>query len=641
MVMLQSLNLDSLYRLRSNFIIIGLTGKTNSGCSTVTNQLVKGFNNGENFTNPREIYASSGGQFTRNAYRKHRIIYNFAADNFKPYEEIKYKDVITLFLLKHSIKDLIKFLELPYLTEILKQSSIEVFDYKNEIQKILELSKEFEHFSQILISIGNNNIQDSLTLYDLFFKNENFKDFSRRLHAVLGKNSDLLFGHNGKENLGIFYHKTFQVICNNIRKSGDAYNSTLIKADNVFTIVRCIDEIIKCHRKYNVNGITQIVINSLKNPLEIMFFKQSYSGFYCIAINKDEDTLYGELNSKFTTTNDKNVVHSVMDEEYKGDSDKKFFKQNVKECLQLADIYINFISKEDAEKLRETPIFTDKTTPDFSWNDQLLKYVSLIYHPGLVTPSSEERCMQVAFTAKYNSGCISRQVGAAITDENFSLKAIGWNDAPEGQVPCVLRSLQDLLNNEVDRIAFTNYETGEIGTDFREALKKHYTSQIKLNKEILNGRNICYCFKDIQNSIREGKNQVHTRSLHAEENAFLQISKYGGGGIKNGLLFTTASPCELCSKKAYQLGIKEIYYIDPYSSISKPQILSAGSRPIDMRLFNGAIGSAYHRLYNPMINYKDEINFLLDLNIIDLTTQYKKEIERLKLKIEKLESKKK
>jgi dCMP deaminase len=128
--------------------------------------------------------------------------------------------------------------------------------------------------------------------------------------------------------------------------------------------------------------------------------------------------------------------------------------------------------------------------------------------------------------------------------------------------------------------------------------------------------------------------------LHAEENAFLQLSKYGGGGINNGLLFTTASPCELCSKKAYQLGIKEIYYIDPYSSISKPHILSAGSQPINMRLFYGAIGSAYHRLYHPMINYKDEITFLLDLNIIDLTSKYKKEIERLSQRINELENKK-
>lgn len=73
-----------------------------------------------------------------------------------------------------------------------------------------------------------------------------------------------------------------------------------------------------------------------------------------------------------------------------------------------------------------------------------------------------------------------------------------------------------------------------------------------------------YCFKDVHNSRHvtgEIGNQVHTRSLHAEENAFLQLAKYGSSGIKGGKLFSTACCCELCAKKAYQLGIKEIYYI--------------------------------------------------------------------------------
>src|SRR5690606_21493840 len=125
------------------------------------------------------------------------------------------------------------------------------------------------------------------------------------------------------------------------------------------------------------------------------------------------------------------------------------------------------------------------------------------------------------------------------------------------------------------------------------------------------GRNTCFCFKSLKNSISEGKNQVHTRSLHAEENAFLQLSKYGGTGINNGILFSTASPCELCSKKAYQLGITLIYYIDPYPGISKSQILSSGNKPIEVRLFNGAIGSAYHHLYQPIMPYKDELGLLL------------------------------
>jgi len=124
----------------------------------------------------------------------------------------------------------------------------------------------------------------------------------------------------------------------------------------------------------------------------------------------------------------------------------------------------------------------------------------------------------------------------------------------------------------------------------------------------MSGRLYSYCFKDIH----EKKNQVHTRSLHAEENAFLQLIKSGVSKFNNAKLFTSASPCVLCSKKAYQLGIKEIYYIDQYPDISEDHILNQGEKKPRLIRFNGVIGSAYHKLYCPIIPYKDELNLMID-----------------------------
>jgi len=225
-------------------------------------------------------------------------------------------------------------------------------------------------------------------------------------------------------------------------------------------------------------------------------------------------------------------------------------------------------------------------------------------------------------------------VGAAITDENYSIKAIGWNNTPSGQVPCALRNAEDLLNKKNDIEAFTNFEKTK--GDLWQALDINFRSQILENQKNLKGRNVCFCFKDLKNSCSDGKNQVHTRSLHAEENAFLQIAKYGGNGIENGKLFTTASPCELCAKKAYQLGIKVIYYIDPYPGISDDHILSTGTNPIKPRLFNGAIGNAYHWLYDPIMPYKDELTLLLGNKFDDYATQQRKEAKRYKEDAEKL-----
>src|SRR5690606_32453916 len=111
-----------------------------------------------------------------------------------------------------------------------------------------------------------------------------------------------------------------------------------------------------------------------------------------------------------------------------------------------------------------------------------------------------------------------------------------------------------------------------------ETLKSTYGKESQYFNN-LNGHNCPYCFKDFHNAFEGKDNQVHTRSLHAEENAMLQISKFGGQALKGGILFTTASPCELCSKKAFQLGIVKIFYIDPYPGISRQQILKAGNDP--------------------------------------------------------------
>lgn len=106
---------------------------------------------------------------------------------------------------------------------------------------------------------------------------------------------------------------------------------------------------------------------------------------------------------------------------------------------------------------------------------------------------------------------------------------------------------------------------------------------------------------------------MHTRSLHAEENAMLQISKYGGQPLKGGNLFTTASPCELCSKKAYQLGIKNIFYIDPYPGISKAQILKGGNKNPKLYMFQGAVGRGFFKLFEPYLSIKDETKVRFDL----------------------------
>ena len=217
--------------------------------------------------------------------------------------------------------------------------------------------------------------------------------------------------------------------------------------------------------------------------------------------------------------------------------------------------------------------------------------------------------MQVAYDCKLNSGCLSRQVGAVISDSDYNILSIGWNSAPFNQIPCNLRSLFSLIRDDnEDALGMSEYERTD--NAFRIFLKKKTE---RTDFQLLDGRNCSYCFKDAFNAFTGQKNQVYTRSIHAEEMAFLQAARIGTPVVRDGCLFTTASPCELCSKKACQTGIKKIYYIDQYPGISYKHILNCGKNTPEMIPFQGAIGRAYTQLYTQILPYKDELYMLLGL----------------------------
>lgn len=208
----------------------------------------------------------------------------------------------------------------------------------------------------------------------------------------------------------------------------------------------------------------------------------------------------------------------------------------LKNCIQRSDIHIRNIGSDERNLMK-----TIRQSSFYTMIEQWIKIQSLILHPGLITPTHDERCMQIAFMSKFNSGCISRQVGAVITDENNSIRSVGWNDVPKGAVPCNLKNLNDIIDptriHKMD-FSYSPFEKGESGKKYKDGgnfstkTKENFQSVLIQTDEF--GLNHSYCFKSLHNKYENKENQVHTRSLHAEENAMLQVSKYGGQPLKNG-----------------------------------------------------------------------------------------------------------
>lgn len=653
------MKLKELYKHRTDFTIIGLTGRTGSGCSQISDLLSKDFNNLSKGL--REAESFSDPVFKR----KFEITKNYLSygNNWQQYDIIEYKKVLLLYIIKKTGSDFLKIRNLlnKYYKENRAEDNKELVKKKfSDLEIVLEKYKTLLVEINELVSFEKIKKSESLLLLNKIFFGEEFIEFTNDFMHIL-------------EADGNYFKRTclLHSISCNIRMSKKSAIDSNTDPNNVYTIAELINKIIKAKKKSNdlENKSTKIAIDSLRNSLEITFFKERYSAFYMIATKDIIENSRERLDERFLKKIPNNkerfeLIEKLVDldeTEYKNKDFSKgiFTSPNVENCIQKSDYHIFNLKVDQINtfvKLFEiengvTFIEKEKITNTFlTREEQLMKLISLIYQPGLITPSASERNMQIAYTAKLNSGCISRQVGAVITDKNFVAKSIGWNDVAKGHTPCNLRNVEDYFNDNIlDSVHYSEFEKGNptstsdykyknsTVSNFKEAIIDYFEKDYDNKKEELNGKNCSFCFKSIHNHYEGDSNQVHTRSLHAEENAMLQLTKSGGLGVEHGILFTTASPCELCSKKAYQLGIRIIYYIDPYPGIAVDQILHGGRIKPILFPFSGSIGNSYHRLYEPYLSQKDEITMSLEMNDKNINiNQFKNILKKIYPKYEQI-----
>ncbi|QBZ98843.1 cytidine/deoxycytidylate deaminase family protein [Flavobacterium sangjuense] len=444
------MDLSQVYSLRTDFTIIGLTGRTGSGCSMISNML----------TNDFEVLKKGGLRDPLSSIdfddpvfqRKYQISYNYLShpDNWSKFDCINYKDVLLFIILKKIGKtaDLLKPSLSKHYKEIKGENNTKIVeDLLQELNKILNSSKNSSIVNKFIV-IHNTKIStlksktSLLNLNDIFFSDE-FRSISLEFFDALEK-----FGYSRRTK---FLH---HIACN-LRGHGQLKEGKNYDIKHIYTIVEIINRLIKARRLYNTeqkNTKTKVVIDSLRNSLEIMFFKERYSGFYLIA-TKDvlgnsrarvEDRLRVKKYSETEIGNITKFLFRLDEVEYKTNDFNvgEFSSPDVENCIQKSDYHIINLKLTDLNN----PRFQKNTF--FTREEQLMKLLSLIMQPGIITPSAVERCMQIANTAKLNSGCISRKVGAVITDSNYVVRSIGWNDVAKGQTPCNLRNVENFSQKQ-------------------------------------------------------------------------------------------------------------------------------------------------------------------------------------------------
>jgi deoxycytidylate deaminase len=332
-----------------------------------------------------------------------------------------------------------------------------------------------------------------------------------------------------------------------------------------------------------------IVIYSIKNPLEAEELKK-YSNAYIIAMDTTLPIRWERIKER-QYKND--YAQFLRDDERDKDEGLTidrggrmyYYGQQVQKCVDLADIVID----NDMD-------FNDSEDKKDKLKLKIRQHLEVIRKPGYRNPNNMELLMNNAYCTSLQSRCLKRQVGAIIIKEEndskgqvggYYLISAGCNNVPRGQTDCSTEYRTCYRDKNKAALFKRIKHCPSCGQKLKEKLGERKCS----NKQ-------CECSK-IKSDVREnfllGKALDLCMSLHAEENAILQISYLGGFPLKGAIVYTTTFPCLLCAKKILANGIKEVVYVEPYPVKEARQMLESAG--VKLTKFEGVKAQAFYKLF--------------------------------------------
>ena len=268
------------YQERQCVIIIGLTGKTGSGCTTVSKILQKENFESLNLSTPKDH------DFNNSNERKYAVVHRYMRQDGKwqPFSVISASSIIFSFVLEcgwdafydyiGSIQD--KILSHERLLEDLDKKVKPLFSAYNQFCGNITKEKSFFHYISTLDEYD-------LKIHDFIVKT--LPEWRDTFRDVL---KDHIINYDEpKERKAALYVYIMQTIGNNIRCSGNPYDSEH-KHKYIYKVAERMDFTIK-FLLTKPNNVHRICIDAIRNSYEAFYFKDKYSAFYLVSVNTDED----------------------------------------------------------------------------------------------------------------------------------------------------------------------------------------------------------------------------------------------------------------------------------------------------------------------------------------------------------------
>ena len=281
------------------------------------------------------------------------------------------------------------------------------------------------------------------------------------------------------------------------------------------------------------------IIDSIKNLEELKLFKLIYSDiFYSIGVFSPVEIRKQNLIAK--GVNEVNILELINQDS----GEEKAYGQKVTDTFVSSDFFLRF--ENNSFNVIE---------------NKIRRYLHLIFNTEIITPSSNETAMYIAASAAGNSACLSRQVGASVTDEKGDVLGVGWNEVPKAGGSVYQYSEDDPLGKNDHRCM--NYG-GKCYNDFEKTMIAEILIDDMIKENLVEEKNKNQLIELVRKKSKIKDLIEFSRAVHAEMHAIIQAAHNAGEKIIGGKLFCTTYPCHNCARHIIAAGIKEVFYIEPY-----------------------------------------------------------------------------
>jgi deoxycytidylate deaminase len=286
--------------------------------------------------------------------------------------------------------------------------------------------------------------------------------------------------------------------------------------------------------------IMVFLVDSLKNLNDVTVLRRTFGHeFYLVSVHAPRLERWGRMTKYKSWTDNERAAFEECD---KIDSDEKSVRPDIGDAGQQ-------VSKVAATA--DYHIANTKNIQELS--DDGERFVNFLFGYGLNQPTLDERFMHHAFSASNSSGCLSKQVGAAIVDSSGHIRGVGYNDVPkargglytsgEDDKRCYQMGDSRCMNDTNKQERFDSLQS-EINEAFT------ITENDKLKEVIWRSQ-----FKE---------STEYCRAVHAEMEALLSMARSSSGSSVGTTMYVTTYPCHNCTKHILAAGVAKVVYIEPY-----------------------------------------------------------------------------